>query len=415
MATTYSTANTFSLGDLGKTALVNEVAQSDDIGSRPFDVRLSSSFSENGETYWNGIYHKAIEGFAFFRACDLSPPPSFKLSGLSVSENGKPIAGAPVFETSVSLDLVFDGVARRIVAGLGRVLPSIANIPIMGIGTPYSHDLNLAFEPKLDAGKRERALAGMLDVLEADARRKKADIVLLKDVSADMQTVVNDELVRRGYSCMSALPIARLRTPSTEAEYWDSLSGNMRSNLRRRLKRAKNIRIEIRKSADGIEAELEALRASTLERASTSYDVFEEVAPNFYGEVLRSMGEDARLLTYWLDDVLIGFSFVLLGRDMLVQTYNGMRYPEGPDNGLFYLDWMTQVRLCMEKGIPLMQSGVTTYLIKARLGCEFHRSFIYVRHRYRVMNALIRAISPMIHLEQGDPGLKELGESAPYV
>ena len=188
----------------------------------------------------------------------------------------------------------------------------------------------------------------------------------------------------------------------------------MRSNLRRRLRRAGDIRVEVRNTSDGIDSQLQELRASTMQRAATDYDVFADISPNYFREVLRSMGGNARLLTYWLDSTLIGFSLVLLGRDKLVQTYNGMRYPEGPDNGIFYLDWMTQLRLCIDNGIPLLQSGVTTYLIKARLGCEFHRSFIYVRHRNSAMNAIIKAVSPFINLERSDPGLQELGDKAPY-
>ena len=106
---------------------------------------------------------------------------------------------------------------------------------------------------------------------------------------------------------------------------------------------------------------------------------------------------------------------VLLGPKRMVQNYNGMCYPDGPDNGLFYLDWMTQLRLCMEENIAEMQSGVTTYLIKSRLGSKFHRSYIYVRHIYRPVNAIVRAMSSSINLEKDDPGLKELGDAAPFV
>ena len=354
--------------------------------------------------------HSPIPGRASWRH-----PPSFKLAALAVTDGGNAVAGAPLFRTSISLDLVLDGAARWAVRGLGKVIPSISTVPIVGIGTPYAHDLNLAFRPDIDPSMKLQALSAMIDALEDLARQNKADLVLLKDVSSDIRTLADDALCRRGYARITALPIAFLGTPASEAAYFESISGNMRSNLRRRLKRAKNIRVEIRNSTDGIETQLQELHLSTMQRAATDYDVFEEVSPTYYREVLRSVGEKARLLTYWFDDLLIGFSLVLLGRSKLIQTYNGMRYPEGPDNGVFYLDWMTQVRLCIDKRIPVMETGVTTYLIKARLGCKFRRSYIYVRHRNPVMNAIVKAVSPFINLERSDPSLKELGVAAPFV
>ena len=76
---------------------------------------------------------------------------------------------------------------------------------------------------------------------------------------------------------------------------------------------------------------------------------------------------------------------------------------------------MTQIRLCLEHGIDELQSGVTTYLIKARLGSRFHRRYFYVRHRFRSINTIVRSLSQGVSLEQDDPGLQELGDSAPFV
>ncbi|MEQ1616304.1 MAG: GNAT family N-acetyltransferase [Hyphomicrobiaceae bacterium] len=380
-----------------------------------FESRLFDSIGSIGASGWKALYGDAAEGGEYFHACERARPPSFELSAVGVLSNERLIACAPVFRTVISLDLVLDGVARWMINGLGKVAPSVAAVPIVAIGTPHSHDANMAFDPGLSALERNDALGAMIDALEASANARRADIFLFKDVSSDTKLWADAVLRRRGYSRMLALPVATLRTPASEDEYVRGLSTNMRSNLRRRLKRAQNIRVEIRTNTDGIDAELQALRASTMGRAATDYDVFEEISPSYYREVLQGLGDKARLLTYWLDKELIGFSLVLLGRDKLIQTYNGMRYPQGPDNGLFYLDWMTQVRLCIENGIPLMQSGVTTYLIKARLGCEFNRSYLYVRHRNPVFNVITKTVCPFINLERSDLSLRELGAAAPFV
>lgn len=378
-------------------------------------ARRLESIAAIEPTHWSSIYGAAAEGGDYLRACEEASPPSFTLSAVAAFTADRLIAGGPVFETAIKPGLVLDGIARRIVESLGQILPSIATIPIVGIGTPYSHDSMLGFAAGLPPGEREQALEAVIGALETFAAARHAEVILLKDVSKDVVAWADAPLRKRGFSRITALPIATLPVPDTDTAYIEGLSANMRSNLRRRLKRAKNVRIEVLSSTDGLDSELNALRARTLDRAANDYDVFEEIAPSYYAAVLKNLRDRARLLTYWVGDTLIGFSLVILGPDKLVQTYNGMRYPEGPDNGLFYLDWMTQLQLCIEHRIPVLQSGATTYLIKARLGCKFKRSYVYVRHRNRIMNALLKTASPFIDMERSDASLKELGSSAPFV
>ena len=64
------------------------------------------------------------------------------------------------------------------------------------------------------------------------------------------------------------------------------------------------------------------------------------------------MGERARILLYRLDSRLIAFTLVLIERDVLVFQYIGMRYPEARDHNIYFVNWMTLVRMCIERGIP---------------------------------------------------------------
>lgn len=384
-------------------------------GATGFQARSFESVSGIGANAWRSVYGDTPEGYDYFRACENAAPPSFSFSAVGAFEGDEFVAGAPIFQTSISLDLVLDGFAKRTVNGLSKLLPSISNVPMVGIGTPYSHDSQLGFDQRLSSQDRNEVFGSLVGALEEFADSRKADLILIKDASGEITSWADQILRRRGYARITGLPIAKLSLPASEEDYIRGLSTNMRSNLRRRLKRARNVRVELRTTTDGIDPDLLELRENTVRRAAADYDVFEEVSTDYFAEVLQVSGHGARLLTYWLDRELIGFSLVLVGSNKLVQTYNGMRYPEGPDNGLFYLDWMSQIRLCLECGIPELQSGVTTYLIKARLGCQFHRSYIYVRHTNPIMNAITKLVCPFINLENDDQGLKELGEAAPFV
>ena len=360
------------------------------------------------------IYNGATESYDYFSACEDVPPASFKYSAIGVLKDGRLVAGSPVFETRFDPGVVLEGTTKKIYNGISTVIPAAGNVPIIGLGSPHSQEPTIAVDPALTKTEQQHALECLLTGLDDIAANAGARITLLKDVGDQFQSWARQGLRETGYASLTALPVATLNIPESEGAYFASLSGNMRSNLRRRLKRAKNLRVEIRNNCDGLKDKLYELRESTLQRAAVDFAHFAEVSPDYFPSVLANMGDNARLLTYWLEDELIGFSIVVLNDQAMIQNYNGMRYPEGPDNGLFYLDWMTQLRLCMELGIPVMHSGITTYLIKARLGSQFHRRYLYVRHRYKSINAILKSVVPTVSLETSDPGLVELGADAPF-
>ncbi|MEM6498214.1 MAG: GNAT family N-acetyltransferase [Pseudomonadota bacterium] len=379
-----------------------------------FTFRHLTRMADIPREEWMRVFDGATESFDYFSACEEVPPIAFQYSAIGIFRDDKLMAGAPIFKTRFDPGVVLDGPVKTIYNGIATVIPAIGNVPIVGLGSPHSQEPTIAFDPALSAAERQQALECLIAGLDSFAASVGARLTLLKDVGDQFQDWAHPGLEAAGYANLTALPVATLNVPESEEAYFASLSGNMRSNLRRRLKRAKNLRVDIRQSCEGLEDEIYKLRESTLQRAAVDFAHFAEVTPDYFPNVLSEMGDNARLLTYWLEDQLLGFSLVVFNEHAMVQNYNGMRYPEGPDNGLFYLDWMTQLRQCMELGVPVMHSGITTYLIKARLGSHFHRRYLYVRHRYKSINAVLKSVVPTVSLEKNDPGLIELGADAPF-
>ena len=100
--------------------------------------------------------------------------------------------------------------------------------------------------------------------------------------------------------------------------------------------------------------------------------------------------------------------------------------PAGPKNrlrsvarietahGVYFLNWMTMVRMCLEMGIDELRAGQTTYVTKCRLGCTLERSWIYFRHRTPAYNFMCRLLKTLFAIDRIDPDLKALGKQAPY-
>lgn len=377
-------------------------------------ARLLASIADVDRAQWDRIFGDACEGYDYYLACETARPREFEFSAIGVFDGDRLIAGTPVFRTGFRLDMLLEGRARTVGNWLHAKRPSALAVPVIGAGHPHADELTLAFEPSLTEQEREEALSALLDGIEAGARANGDKVMVLKNVTDSQRLWCDDTLKRKGYARASALPIATLPVPQSADAYIAGLSQNMRSNMRRKLKKAAKVRVDIRTSPEGVEEQIFDLRERTRANAVNDYDQFAEIAPGYFREVMGRMGERSRLLLYWLDDRLIGFALVLLEPKLLKEKYNGMCYPEGPDNGVFYLNWMTQVRLCVEHGIPTMHAGETTYLIKSRLGCRLHRSWIYYRHRSPMLNRVFRASSRWVAFDTSDPDLKRLGSDAPY-
>src|SRR5262245_64715073 len=274
--------------------------------SSQLTARILPSSATIARGAWDLLFGAASEGFDYDLACENAPPSMFEFSAIGVLDSETLVAGAPAFRTNFRLDMMLEGRSRNLADWVGRRFPRLINIAVMGAGSPHSDDLSLAFDPALSASQRKLALEALLDGLEQQAALSGIGMTFLKNVSDRDTHWSHEVLQRRGYARVAALPIATLSIPNSEEAYLASLSANMRSNMRRKMKRAKGLRVEVRDFVEGIEREISALRDATRRRAMADYDVFAEVSTNYFRQVLTHRGERAKLLLYWRGDALIG-------------------------------------------------------------------------------------------------------------
>lgn len=375
----------------------------------PYRARLLDSISDVDRAAWDRLYGAACEGYDYFLACERAPAPGFHYRALGVFAGQRLIAGCPVFSVTLPLQTLVDGPLRTLVSVAGRVLPGLAQVRLLGLGSPHVDELPLVIDQTLSDRQRHQVLKAIDQALSEQAVATDADAVLWKNLSDQQQSAFAPDLHARRYTPIAGLPVATLNIPENDEAYIQSLSANMRSNIRRKLKRAKAIRVEIRQDTAGLDERITALRDQTRARAPTDYDVFEELSPDYVSSVLAQMPEQSRLLLYWLENRLIGFALVLIESGQIKEKYTGLQYPEALEHGVFFLNWVSIVRLCQSQRIPVFRAGETTYLTKTRLGCELHPSWHFVRHRQPIVNWVLGRISRQFDLDKADPDLRRLG------
>jgi signal transduction histidine kinase len=358
---------------------------------------------------WTALFPGDCEGWDYYTACEAAPPPAFAFSAIAVTMRGRVVAAAPIFRLTYRLDTPLQGSWRPLGTWLNRRLPRLVNLPVMGLGSPLADRCHLGVAADLSARERTAAVRTLLTGLDAHAAALNVPIVAIKDLPDQQLAAAAQPLKEARFTRVASLPVAVLDLPfAGEEAYLASLSAATRKDIRRKLKRAANVRVEMRTSLAGIEPAIVALYDETRLQSGVDYGDFEKLSPNYFAEVMTRVGERAVLMLYWMGQELIGFNLLLVERDRIIDKFIGMHYPIAREHNLYALSWMTNVRFCLERGIQHMQTGQTAYAAKLRFGSRLDKLWVCFKHRGKVLNGIFRTFGPLMAFDKMDPDLAVL-------
>jgi hypothetical protein len=373
-------------------------------------VRMTSGVGALSEAEWSACYPGDAEGWHYYRACEIEAVPGVALAAVEVRDATGLVVAAPLFQLSYRLDTPLQGSLRSLAETVSRRFPSLTEWRMLAVGSPYADRCHIAIRPDLTERLRNDALAALIRAVEAEAERRKASLIVYKDLSGAELAATEGVLGRARYNQIRSLPVASLDLGGVaDVEgYLARLSASTRKDVRRKLKGAGGVRVERRHDIEDLAGRIEALYEETRRNSSVDYGDFEALPADYFRSVSRSAGKGAQFMLYWVGDELAAFNLLLLGRDTAVDKFLGMRYPLARDNNLYVVSWIENVRFCLETGRRWLQSGQTAYGSKLRLGSRLNASSIFARHRNPVINRLIRYAAPYAAFDRWDPDLRQL-------
>ena len=386
------------------------------IDGQPIAVRHLTSITGLPREDWDHLFPARAEGWDYFRACEQAAPEGFEASAMAAYAGAALVAAVPLFRTDYRLDLSLEGPLKPAVEWIHRNAPKLVAVPVLGMGSPLTEECPIGFQPGLKEHDRIAAFEALLHGMNDHAAENKIPLLALKDLRDRDATWAAQPLKRQGFTGVATLPLATLHLPfKSEDEYLASLSSSMRSDLRKKMRRASKVKFEFRDSIADIEDEIAALFEETRANSKVDYGSFDEVPATYFREVMRNCDGTAEVMLARVDGEIVSFNISLADPNRLLAKYIGMRYPAAREHNLYFVNWMAMVRHCIERGIPWMQIGQTSYRQKARLGCKLKRSWIYFKHRNPLINPLFKVFGPMMAFDKMDPDLQALGEDAPYI
>jgi len=365
------------------------------------------TFSAND---WNRCFPGDPENAGFYSVCERAGPAEFEWFYAAVFDGERLVAAVPAFGTTYRLDTTVQGGWKRVTNALHGVAPQLMSLRLMALGSPVAEICHLGFAPEVASTDKSSLLARIVGALQAFGAERGYRLFGVKDAPEVDGALWNGVLMPLGFARLPGLPTAVLDLPYGSLEdYFASLSRATRKDMRRKIKTLGGLKIEQRRSIDDVAGEVAALYEETVARSDLQ---FEHLPPGYFPELLCALAPNASVILYWANGVLVAFNLILEVEGRLIDKYIGMNHEAIRTYNLYFNSWLWNVRYCIERKIPLYQSGQAVYGPKLRLGCRLQPNLQYFRHANSVVNAALRQVAKIVRHDRFDPALAALSKEA---
>jgi hypothetical protein len=358
---------------------------------------------------WDNCFPGELEGWAFYRACEAVGPPGFSWYYIAALDEDRLIAAVPAFGTDYRLDTTVQGVAKRISERIHAIAPRLTSLRLMALGSPVAEICHLGFAGHVPPDRKVAILGHLVEAFQRFARKTGFQLFAVKDAPDAQAPLWQAVLVPAGFSRLPGLPTAVLNLGDGSFDaYLASLSRATRKDMRRKLRQFETVRVEQRWQIDDVVDDVFRLYGETLDNSELQ---FERLPREYFQVFLKEMSPRGSAFLFWADEGLIAFNLVLEESGRLVDKYVGMDYRFIRRYSPYFNTWLHNVRYCVDKGIPVYQSGQAGYAPKLRLGCTLQANWQYFQHCNPLLNALMRVGSRLARLDRFDPAINALLQS----
>jgi hypothetical protein len=324
-------------------------------------------------------------------------------------ERGRILAVVPAFVTDYRLDTTIQGGWKLAMQPVFRNLGKLLTLRMLCLGSPLADKCHLGFAPGLADGHRRMLLGSLLANVDAFAARHGIGLVAAKDFAdADLDHCADVTFAAAGFARQPSLPNTVLAlAPGGEDAYLSALSPAARRDVRRKLKSGDLVRIERRHGREALDLvpEMARLYESQRDRSRLDYGQFETLTPAYFRQVLVEQDQSAVVSLYLHQGTLLAFNLCYHSDRLFIDKFIGFKSPLSRTLNLYVVSWIANVRYCLQRGIPLLQTGQTAYAMKLHLGAKLRPNWVFFRHRNPILNAALRLAGPLLAADRHDDDL----------
>lgn len=313
-------------------------------------------------------------------------------------------AGQPLFKTSFDLLTTLDPSLRERLrqTPLFKYWSGLLTWPACFAGTTVTE-----YAPVLQDLPPEEVLA------ELFREGGDSSLLIVKDLplASPLLPAQNSEYaqklvaagIERGFFELSGQALAYVPVDFSDIdEYLGRLSHSRRKDLRRKMKSASRLSMEVLElghdflTAPEILNDFYDMYLEVFRQSEIHFDLLE---PGFFKALLSGRYGRGFAVIYRQGEYLIGYNICLVHRGCLIDKYIGFRYPQARELNLYFVSWLYNLELALSKNLDYYVAGWTDPEVKASLGAKF----TFTRHLVWIKNPLLRiAMKPLRQLFEAD-------------
>ena len=313
----------------------------------------------------------------------------FNLRSIVVLQDDAPILLLPLFETRFDLSTFVEGWIKKSLKVAGRLLPSLFQPRILGVGLLVGEWSEIGMDPQIDAGTLEAAFKMAFDALQTLAVELESDIVALYNFSdyGRLPGEVLNKFNRVKCQSCARMPI----NFSSLEEFLARLSRAARKDLRRKMRVAPEVRVIRSRNISPFLDRIYHLYLETVERSPMAFGAHNRL---FFEKICERV-PGAEYTLYFVGEELAAFNLLVVKQEAMVDKNFCMDYELGRKYNLYVLSWLENIRTCVERGIPLYHAGQGVEKTKAHLGATLIPMYLLFKHRQPVINRFLVASPAM--------------------
>ena len=313
----------------------------------------------------------------------------FNLRSIVVSKEDAPILLLPLFETRFDLSTFVEGWIKKSLKVASRLIPSIFQPRILGVGLLVGEWSEIGIDPQVDASTLESAFKMAFDALQTLAVELESDIVALYNFS-DCGRLPGEVL--KNFNRVKCQSCARMPINFISLEeFLARLSRAARKDLRRKMRVAPEVRVIRSRSISIFVERIYDLYLKTVERSPMAFGAHNRL---FFEKICERV-PGAEYTLYFVGQQLAAFNLLVVKQEAMVDKNFCMDYELGRRYNLYVLSWLENIRTCLERGIPLYHAGQGVEKTKAHLGAALIPMYLLFKHRQPVINRFLVASPAM--------------------
>lgn len=351
---------------------------------------------------WDRIFgENKIESYSYQKTLEKSELENFIIKYLLVKRGEYLLAIVPLFIINFSMLELLPKYINKL--PMPKIIKNLFSMRMLFIGAPTIEEAHIGISAE---GDFNILLSLIINGLTKLSRKEKVVTMLFNNLSGK-DKILQNNLMSHGFFSMESLPnsVININFKNMD-EYLNTLSSNMRKDLRRKLKKSSleaKLTTQVREDISDILPEIYQLYLNNLNGGEVQ---FETLTKEFFKNLSNNMAGIAKFFITYEKEKIIAFNFCLVKGDYCIDKFVGFDQDLAHKYHLYFTTIYHNLNWCIENGIKFYETGTTDYHPKVRLGARLIPLYIYGKAINPILHQIMKRIMKFIQPKNMDPSLK---------